>query len=150
MSTEIIQFIITALLLLQGVSHGRGALALVKQFRSRSSGAWLPLRSWLFPKLPPPTAAGLASIFWILAAIGFIAASLSFWGFLIPGDLWRQLAIAAAIISTLGIGLFSGTWPGAPSRSLATADTVIALAINFAVLVALLVLHWPPYTMFGK
>ena len=150
MSTETIQVLITAVLFLQGVSHARGFVALVKQFSNRSPGPWLPLRSWLFPSLTMQTAAAVASIFWLLSAIGFIASSLSFWGFLVPGDFWRQLAIASAIISTLGIVLFSGTWPGAPNRSLSTADTVIALILNLAILVALLVMHWPPYAMFGK
>lgn len=59
-----------------------------------------------------------------------------------PGDVWRQLATASAIVSTLGIVLFFGTWP--------TFNTIAALAVNIAVLVTQFWLHWPPQAMFGK
>ncbi|MBE2240570.1 MAG: hypothetical protein IAE81_22475 [Caldilineaceae bacterium] len=57
------------------------------------------------------------------------------------GVTWQQLAAAAAAISTLGIVLFSGIWPGAPNRKLSKIDTIIALVINAAILV-LLVVGW--------
>ena len=44
--------------------------------------------------------------------------------------------------------LFSGIWPGAPNRRLSNIDTAIAVAIDVAVLVLLLV-GWPPGTLFG-
>lgn len=74
--------------------------------------------------------------------IGFVAAAMSFWGILVPGDAWRQLALASSIVSILGITFFFGTWP--------TFNTLAALAMNTAVLVTQLWLHWPPRTMFGK
>ena len=150
MSPQIIKILIAGTLLLHGLAHGRALVVLLTYAAGRDSGSSLPVRSWLFPSLAPRTAAAVASVFWFLSTIGFVAASLSFWGTLVPGEAWRQLALASSIISTVGIALFSGTWPGAPSRRLATIDTVIALALNLAVLVCLLLLGWPPYEMFGK
>jgi hypothetical protein len=107
------------------------------------------VRSWLL--LPYTTgAAAIAAVFWLLSTVGFIAASLLFYSSSTSGELWRQLAIGASIVSTIGIALFSGIWPGAPNRSLSNLDTIIALAMNGVILVALLWLQWPPYTMFGK
>ncbi len=144
MSDQIIKIVIAAALLLHGLGHGGalGALIWIGCSGGMDTGAWLPARSWLFPSLPAPTATTMASIFWILSLIGFVAASMSFWGFLVPGEAWRQLAVASAIVSALGIALFFGTWP--------TFNTLAALGMNIAVLVALLWLHWPPQAMFGK
>jgi len=94
------------------------------------------------PLLAASVATTVASIFWVLSTIGFVAAAMSFWGVLVPGDAWRQLAVASSIVSALGIVLFFGTWP--------TFNTFAALAVNIAVLVTQLWLHWPPQAMFGK
>jgi len=84
----------------------------------------------------------VASAFWVLSAIGFVAAAMSLWGILVPGDMWRQIAVVFAIVSGLGIVLFWGTWPAF--------NMLAALGVNIAVLVTQLWLHWPPQTMFGK
>jgi len=144
MSDQTIKIVIAAVLLLHGLGHG-GALGALIWIRFRpgdDTGAWLAARSWLFPSLPAATVTAVASVFWVLSLIGFVAAALSFWGILMPGDAWRQLAVASAIVSILGIVLFFGTWP--------TFNTIAALAVNIAVLVTQLWLRWPPQTMFGK
>jgi len=148
MSPQTIKFIITAVLILHGLAHGNATLALLRQ--AGGSTPILPVRSWLFRSLSSRTAAVIAGVFWLLSTVGFIAAALSFWGTLFAGIDWRQMAIVSAVISTAGIALFSGIWPGAPSRRLSNLDTVIALVVNIAVFVALLWMHWPPYDMFGK
>ena len=132
----IIQFLFIGALLLQVFSHGMASIALVKDVRQAEGRPAVPLRSWLLPSLSIKAAAAIASVFWILATVGFLAAALSFTGTLLPADVWRQLAAAACIISTLGIVLFSGIWPGAPNRKLAQIDTAIALVINVVLLVA--------------
>jgi len=150
MSPQTIKVLITAALLLHGLAHGRALFSLVAQVAGAPTGAWLLVRSWLFPSLAPRIAAAIAAIFWLAATVGFIAAALSFYGGFIPGQLWRQLAIVASIVSIIGIALFNGIWPGAPSRRLSNLDTSIALGMNVAILLSLLWLQWPPYTMFGK
>jgi len=63
---------------------------------------------------------------------------------------WRQLSIASSAVSTLGVVLFGGVWPGAPSRRLSILDVAIALFMNVVILVLLLAIGWPPQAMFGK
>jgi hypothetical protein len=150
MSPQTIRIIITAALLLHGLAHGRALFSLVTQATGSRTDTWIPVRSWLLPSLTPRAAAAIAAVFWLLSTVGFIAASLSFYSSSTSGELWRQLAIAASIVSTIGIALFSGIWPGAPNRRLSNLDTLIALVMNGVILVALLWLQWPPYTMFGK
>jgi hypothetical protein len=83
----------------------------------------------------------MASPFWLLATLGFALAAISIWDTPLPGVTWQQVAAAAAIVSTLGIALFSGIWPGAPNRKLSKIDTIIALVINAAIF-AVVVGEW--------
>ncbi len=150
MSPQTIKILITAALLLHGVAHGRAFSCLAQTAAGGGSSVWIPMRSWLFPKASKKTTAAIAAVFWLLATIGFVVAALGFWGFIFPGQYWRQLSLVSAVISTLGTVLFSGIWPGAPDKRLSTADTVISLVVNVAIFVALLVLQWPSVEMFGK
>jgi hypothetical protein len=84
----------------------------------------------------------VAGTFWVISMLGFVAAALAFWGIVLPGDLWRPLAIGSAIVSLVGITLFFGTWP--------PFNTVAALAVNVAVLVSLLVVRWPAIADIGR
>jgi len=140
---QTIKLIIVGVLLLHGLGHIGALVAIAVNWSSRgtATGAWLPARSWLFPSLSPQAAKAVASAFWILSTIGFVAASMSFWGIVLPSDAWRQLALASSVVSALGITLFLGTWPAF--------NTIAALAVNIAVLITQLWLHWPPQAMFG-
>ena len=143
MPTATIGLIIVAVLFLHGIAH-LGALAAlwwVNRFGG-NTGGWRSARSWLFPALASTSASWVASAFWVLSAIGFVAAALSFWGVLIPADLWRPLTVVSAIVSGTGIVLFLGRWP--------IFNTSAALAVNLAVVVALLWLNWPPLDMFAR
>ncbi len=144
MSTQTTKIIVGAVLLLHGLGHGGafGALLWIRRFPGTDTGAWQPARSWLVPSLSASAAATVAGIFWVLSAIGFVAASLSFWDVLVPGDIWRQLALGSSIISILGIVFFFGTWP--------IFNMLAALAVNMAVFVTQLWMNWPPQAMFGK
>jgi len=144
MTNQTIKVLIAGMLLIHGFGHFGAFMAIAVNWTNHgtATGAWLPARSWLFPSLPAPSATMAASIFWILSLIGFVATALSFWGILMPGEIWRQLAIASAIISILGIVLFIGIWP--------TFNTLAALGVNIAVLVTQIWLHWPPHVMFEK
>ena len=94
------------------------------------------------PRCRRATATIVASTFWVLSLLGFVAAAMSFWGILIPAEAWRTLALISACISGLGIVLFFGIWP--------MFNTLAALAMNAAVLVTQLSTHWPPVDMFGR
>jgi len=134
MSEQTVRLVIGSVLLLHGVAH-IGPLATYIWIRYRpndNTSGWVAARSWLMPSLPVTAATAIASIFWILSLIGFISAGLYFWGVLQPMELWSQLAVASAIISSLGIAIFFGTWP--------MFNTLAALGVNAAVLITQLLL----------
>jgi len=142
MSPQLIKIIIAGILLLHGLGHGGAIGALIAIDRGVPSGKWLEARSWLFPKLAPQAAKIIAITLWVLSLLGFVAAALSFWGVLLPGDFWRPLALIFAFISFVGIALFWGTWP--------MFNTLAAQAVNLAVTITQLWLHWPAKEMFDK
>lgn len=137
MSNQLIKALVFGVLLLHGLGHGGavGALIWVSARPGTDTGGWLAARSWLVPSLSPPLAKTLAIIFWVVSLIGFVAAALSFLAILVPENIWRELAVGSAIISTLGILFFLGTWPAF--------NTLAALAVNGAVFVTQIWLRWP-------
>ena len=150
MSPQFIKILIAGALFVHGLAHARAFGALLAQSLGFFTKSWVPVRSWLFPSLAAPLPSAVAGIFWLLSAAGFLAASLSVWRIFVPGDTWRQLAIASAIISILGTTFFSGIWPGSPGVRRSAFNTAIASTMDAAVLVTLLWLRWPSETMFGK
>ncbi len=144
MSDQTIKLIAAGVLLVHGLGHG-GALAALTWIRLRPgtpTGGWLAARSWLVPSLPADTATTIASALWIVSLTGFVIAAMSFWGVVVPGSVWRPLAVVVALVSATGIVVFFGTWP--------MFNTLAALGVNVAVLVAVVWLHWPPQAVFGR
>lgn len=144
MPDHTIKLILAGVLLLHGLGHG-GALAAIAWIRFRpgsDTGDWHAARSWAVPALPANAAATLAGTLWLASMAGFVIAAMSFWGVLLPADVWRPLAVASAVTSATGIVLFLGTWP--------VFNTLAALGVNVAVLVAVLWLDWPPDAMLGR
>lgn len=136
MSDQMTRILVAGVLLLHGLGHGGalGALAWIALRPGSNAGAWTAARSWLLPSLAPGTATLIASAFWIVALVGFVAAAAGFWFDL--GDWWRAVAVASAVVSTVGIVIFFGNWP--------MFNTIAALGVNVAVLVAILALNWLP------
>ena len=136
MSDQAVRVVWCGMLLVHGLGHF-GALAAVAWWALRpgtATGAWTAARSRLAPSLAPGTAALVAGAFWTAALVGFVSAALLFW--FGGGDAWQPVAVASAVVSTIGIALFLGTWP--------VFNTVAALVVNAVVLVGLLILHWSP------
>lgn len=125
-------------LLLHGLGHGGalGALLWIRFNPGSETGDWLPARSWLLTSMTPATAGLVAGSLWILALIGFVVAALSFWGVVLPADVWRPVAVVAAVVSLVGMFLFVGTWP--------VFNYLAALTVNVGVLVGVLLLHVSP------
>lgn len=143
MSDQTIKLIAAGVLLAHGLGHG-GALAALAWIRLRPgtpTGDWHAAKSWLVPSMGGDAATTLASLFWIVSLVGFVIAAMSFWGFVFPAGVWQPVAVAAALVSIAGITLFFGTWP--------TFNTIAALAVNVAVLAAVLWLRWPPAGVLG-
>ena len=144
MSDQTIKFIAAGALLLHGLGHGGalGALAWVQVSPGSNTGAWLAARSWLVPSLSADAATLLGRAFWIASLMGFVITAMSFWGVVVPSEVWRPLAVASALLSAAGIVLFFGTWP--------MFNTLAALGMNVAVLAAVLWLRWPTEAMLGR
>ena len=144
MSDQTIKLIAAGVLLLHGLGHGGaiGALAWIRFRPGSPTGDWLAARSWLVPSLAGDTATTLAIAFWLVALVGFVIAAMSFWGVVIPGNVWRPVAVASALVSIAGITFFFGTWP--------MFNTIAAMAVNVAVLAAVLWLRWPSQAMLGS
>ncbi len=141
MSDQTTRLVLSAVLLLHGLGHGGalGALVWLRMGPGSNTGAWRAARSWLLLGLSEERAALFATAFWIVSMVGFVATAAAFSGFLLLGDAWRSLAVGSAVVSATGIVLFFGTWP--------IFNTLAALGVNVAVLVALLALHWHPGTI---
>jgi hypothetical protein len=150
MSLESIRIIIAASLVLHSIAHGSALIAAIAQSLSGAVPSRVPLHSWLFPSLLPKGAAALGLPFWGVSTLCFLLASLSFWAIPSWGGAWRHLALAGSIVSILGTVLFSATWPGSPNPRRSLLNTLVALAMNGAILATLLWLHWPPQAMFGN
>lgn len=143
MSSQIIEFVVAGILILQGLSHGKAGLDLMAVANGRRSAGDNPVRIRLLPSLTPKTSALIAGIIWILATVGFVVAGLGLLGAADIGTAWRPLAGVSAVVSTLGIVLIGLKWPAAPNKKLSNADTIIALVINAAVIILLVIAQWP-------
>jgi hypothetical protein len=80
----------------------------------------------------------VGSLLWLAAMVGFVAVAVGIFG---QQEWWRGLAVGSAVVSSLGLVLF---WSDSAASS-----AFSALAFDVAVLVALLVLNWPPSSLVG-
>lgn len=143
MGSQTVKLLVAAVLFLHGLGHGGAFVAeLVARGGRADTGAWRAARLWALPSLSVSSATAVAGVVWSLSLVGFVAAALAFWGWLLPPAMWRELAVASAIVSFMGIVLFFGTWPAF--------NTLAALAVDLAVLVTQLWAHWPAHATFGR
>ena len=128
MSTQTIRILIAGALLVHGIGH--------------TLGFWKPARSFPFLTVSDSALKMVGGITWIVIAISFIIASMSFYGILAPASWWRPLVIIFSIVSLVGLILFGKNWP--------IFNFVSATALNVAMLIALLWLGWPPVELFNR
>jgi hypothetical protein len=108
-----------------------------RYFELQPGMVW-PDGSWAFSRIfGNATARNLASILLIMAAAAFIAGGA---GIFLKQAWWRPLVIGAAIFSSTIYFLF---WDGVV-QSLDNRGGV-GILINLAILIALLVFHWPSF-----
>jgi hypothetical protein len=106
-----------------------------RYFELQTGMIW-PDGSWAFSKLLGDEATRLlASISYVLAAIGFVAGGI---GILVRQAWWRPVVVGSAAFSAGIIVLF---WDGKMQRL--DDQGLIGFLINIAILVALLILRWP-------
>lgn len=148
MPLSVLRIGIAGALALHAIAHTIALTALLRQ--AFGPGPEFAARSWLLPNAQPTLAAAIAVPFWLLAAVAFATAALSFWGVAVPLVGWRQLAVIGAGTSLLGIAVLFGFWPGSPDAFYALLNTAVAVGMNLVVLGSQLWLHWPPTALFGK
>jgi hypothetical protein len=130
-----LRFIFGAFIVLHGLVHLLYFGQSQRLFELRPGMVW-PDGSWAFSKLLGDKATRLlASITYVLAAIGFAAGGL---GILLGQAWWRPVVAISAAFSAVIVLLF---WDGRMRKL--DDQGLIALLINGAILVAVLILHWP-------
>ena len=106
-------------------------------FELQAGMVW-PDGSWTFSGLlGDENTRTLASILYVLAAIGFVAGGA---GILARQAWWRPVVLGSAAFSAAIVVLF---WDGTMQKL--NDQGAIALLINLAILAALLILHWPNF-----
>jgi hypothetical protein len=111
-----------------GIGHVLGWMPAwgIAQFEGMSS------RSWLLTGLVGDGGGRLAAgIIFLVPTIGFVAAAA---GLLTGQPWWRQAAVASAAVSLAGTALFP--------QAFATGSSIGSVAVNLAVLYAILVAGW--------
>jgi hypothetical protein len=130
-----LRFIFGAFIVLHGLVHLLYFGQSRRFFELRPGMVW-PDGSWAFSKLLGDEATRwLASLSYALAAIGFVVGGL---GILLRQAWWRPVVVISAAFSAVIVLLF---WDG-KMRKLDD-QGLFALLINGAILVAVLILHWP-------
>jgi hypothetical protein len=133
-----LRLVIGVFMVLHGLVHLLYAGHSRRLFELRPDMAW-PDGSWAFSKLLGESATRtLASVLYLLATIGFVAGGI---GVLAQQGWWRPAVVGSAAFSTVIVLLF---WDGKLKEL--TDKGLIAVLINLVILVALLVLGWPPAT----
>jgi hypothetical protein len=103
MSASTIRIITGLVLFVHGIGH---VMALFPALNISSTDKW-HYRSWLLTGLLGDTVSRvLVIILFGAAMIGFIAAGLGLFGWLIPHSAWQTLAIVSAVISLVVLALF--------------------------------------------
>ena len=128
-----LKLVIALVLLAHGIGHSMG---LLQVFRVATVNPQWHGDSWLLTNALGATIAQLTGVVvWTAAIIGFalLAAVVVGW---LPGSWFTALAIASAAVSLAGLALFPTAFPAF--------STIGALAVNAAVLVAVVWYHWVP------
>ena len=149
-SPSVLRIIIVVALAAHGIAHAIALSGLIGQCVNGASASQATARTWLLPGLGPNAAATVAIPFWLVAAVGFLVAAMSFWGIFLPDAAWRQIAVGAALASIVGIALFAGTWPGSPTGFQNQLNIGIAITMDVVILATQVWLTWPAHGMFGK
>jgi hypothetical protein len=129
MSASTIRIITGLVLIVHGIGH---AMALFPALNISSTEKW-HYRSWLLTGLLGDTVSRvLVIVLFGAAMIGFIAAGLGLFDWLVPHSAWQKLAVVSAVISLVALALFWNSFVAFfPNK-------IGAIVVNIATLWALL------------
>jgi hypothetical protein len=88
-----------------------------------------PKTSWLFALAAPSALSSMSTVLFVASAIGFGLAGLAL---LLHWSWWRPVAVISAVVSLVLLFVF---WRN---------NLFVGAALDIAVLVSVLWLHWPP------
>ena len=127
------KIVIGVVLLAHGIGHSMG---LLQVFKVASVNPDWHGDSWLLTGLAGQTATEVVgAALWTASIVGFGALAAVVFGWL-PASWWPPLAIGSAVVSLVGLLFFPIAFPAF--------STIGALAVDAAVLAAVVVLHWTP------
>lgn len=115
--------------------------AIPKEVQNPAFLNWWPVnmgRSWLLSWLGLDKTLIIyrtTGLLWLAGGISLIAAGLGVFGFIVPSEWWRDLAIGGAAISLLMLVVYFHP------------ITMIGTASSLAILIALLWAKWPPASL---
>jgi hypothetical protein len=140
------KILISVLLIIHGLivasqSSGSFGSTIPNELQNPSFVSWWPInmgRSWLFSLFGLERTLAvyrIGGLLWMVGGILLVAAGLGIFGFIIPADWWRSLAIGGAAISLFMLAIYFHP------------IMIIGTASSLAVLIALLWVRWPPASL---
>ncbi|MCA9933173.1 MAG: hypothetical protein H6662_13860 [Ardenticatenaceae bacterium] len=129
MSTATVRLVTGLVLIIHGIGH---AMAFVPALNIFSNENW-HTRSWLLNSVLGDTASRVIIIvLFAIPLIGFIAAGMGVFNWVVPHEWWPRLAIVSAVVGMIALVIF---WNAFASLF---PNKVGAIAVNIAVLWGLL------------
>ena len=133
--------ILALVLMAHGLVHAALAIAPNPADPDAKAGAFFTAveRSWLLSRvgLGKTAVSTIGILLVILSTAGFVLTGLGIFGVFGLGAIWRTVAVSSACTSLLLLILYWHPW------------LPVGVLINIAVLVALLVVKWPPPSLIG-
>jgi hypothetical protein len=135
----LLRILIGVLLILHGLIHG--ILAVIPNPDAAKPVAVTFFSEWASPwlrgSLSGRALQAIAIVLAVIAGAGFIAAGLAMFGFLLPHDWWRALAIASSVLSLILCALFWNTY------------LIVGPVVAVGIIVVVGILQWPTEAALG-
>ena len=124
MSTSTVRIITGFVLIVHGIGH---ALAFFPALNIFSTEKW-HYRSWVLSGMGDTTSRIVIMVLFGVVFVGFIAAGMGVFNWLVPHGMWQQIALVSAIIGLIALAIF---WNAFASLF---PNKIGAIAVNLAVL----------------
>ena len=139
---DILRIVFAIAVLGHGMAHLVATLNLGRQLAGKPKEGTPEVRTPILRDASATVSGALGLVFWLPATIGFIVAAPAVADLVLAGMPWSAILVASALVSTVGVALFGGIWPGGEPR-LRVLHVFLALSMNAITLVTQLVMGWP-------
>jgi hypothetical protein len=133
MTPDILRIIVVIVIAAHGIGHVMGVMSPLGIEIQGGSGD-----SWAISRFGTGLAGAVEVVLFLIATIGFVIAAVGLWN---GAEWFRTAAVVSAVVSLLAIGLFPAQLP--------TFSMIGAVAVDVALLAAILVFHWPATEVIG-